>query len=205
MSQASASVNQLVLHDSAMSEWLNTETKALLQNVPPEKLAPPDTVGFTLVLLSRTEDQKRLRRALTRAGCNQAAASQIVLTGLCPQVVAVGMTAEDAMLGQFELACCDSVAVFIRDDVVAKNDQLYLTELYAELSSSEEFELVAIDIHFVPDDDRGKRYLQQFLGVRELLPEWSGPPLRQKVLQKKARIMRHWADKIGADVRAAEL
>ena len=35
-----------------MTNWLDTETKALLQGVPPEKFAPPDTATFTLVLLT---------------------------------------------------------------------------------------------------------------------------------------------------------
>ena len=33
-------------------DWLDTETKALLQRSPPEKLAPPDTATFSLVLLA---------------------------------------------------------------------------------------------------------------------------------------------------------
>jgi hypothetical protein len=33
-------------------KWLDTETKALLQGVPPEKLASPATATFTLVLLA---------------------------------------------------------------------------------------------------------------------------------------------------------
>ncbi len=38
-----------------MSTWLDTETKALLQQVPPEKLAPPDTGKFTLVILHKKQ------------------------------------------------------------------------------------------------------------------------------------------------------
>jgi hypothetical protein len=185
----------------AMSQWLDTETRAILQGAPPEKLAPPDAVGFTLVLLSKTNDQERLRQALAKAGCTNPAASEVILTSPCPQVVAVGMTAEDAMLGQFELACCDSAAVFIRDEVVAGNDQPYLSDVYAKLSSSSEFQPVGIDIHSVPNDDQGRRYLQQFLGVHEFFLEWIGLPLHQTVMKKKARMMRHWGEKIGADVR----
>ena len=33
-------------------DWLDTETKALLQASPPEILAPPATEGFTLILLA---------------------------------------------------------------------------------------------------------------------------------------------------------
>ena len=35
-----------------MKTWLDTETKAMLRKSPPSKLAPPNTKGFTLVLLS---------------------------------------------------------------------------------------------------------------------------------------------------------
>jgi hypothetical protein len=50
----------------SMSSWLDTETKAILQGVPPTRQAPTDTIGFTLVLLSRTENSRRLREALAR-------------------------------------------------------------------------------------------------------------------------------------------
>jgi hypothetical protein len=36
-----------------MCKWLDTETKAMLQQAPPQKYAPPDTGMFTLVLLKR--------------------------------------------------------------------------------------------------------------------------------------------------------
>lgn len=188
-----------------MSEWLDTETRAILQGVPPEKLAPPDTVGFTLVLLSKTNDQERLRQAFARAVCTGPAASDAVLTSSCPQVVAIRMTAEDAMIGQFEFACCDSAAVFIRDEVVADNDKSYLSGLYLELSSSEEFQPVVIEVYSVPNDDQGRRYVRQFLGVYESLLERARLPLHQTVMKKKARVMRHWGMKIGADVRMASL
>ncbi len=45
-----------------MSTWLDTETKALLQHVPPEKYAPPATGTFALVLLKKGEDLVRQRR-----------------------------------------------------------------------------------------------------------------------------------------------
>ena len=187
-----------------MSEWLDTETKAILQGSPPEKLAPPGTAGFTLVLLSKTSDQRRLRQALARVRSSESAALDAILAEPCPTTVAAGLTEEDAMFGQFELACCDCPAVFIRDEVVAEDDHSYLSELYAELSASWEFQPVVIEIHSAPSDDRGRRFMRQFLGVDESFLERVQLPLRERVLRKKARIMLHWGRKIGADVRAAE-
>ena len=44
-----------------MNSWLDPETEALLQKLPPDKQAPPDIDGFTLVLLSVDRaDLKRL-------------------------------------------------------------------------------------------------------------------------------------------------
>ena len=186
-----------------MSEWFDTETKALLQNAPPEKLAPPGTLGFTLVLLSKTDDPVRLRYAATKAGWLEAAFNA-ALTNHCPLALATGLTLDDAMLAQFELACCDSAAVFIRDEVVAENDHGYLSELYSELSSSEEFQPIGVQVHSVPHDDHGRRYLQQFLGADEKSPQRIRIPLHLMVMKKKARIMCYWARKIGADVTMAK-
>ena len=49
-----------------MSEWLDTETKAMLQQTPPQKLALPDTGIFALVLLQKGNNPTRIRRALAR-------------------------------------------------------------------------------------------------------------------------------------------
>ena len=143
-----------------MSEWWDTETKALLQNVPPEKLAPPDTVGFTVVLLTKTEAM-RLQQAATRTGW-LVSAFHTAVTSRCPCPLLTGLTLDDAMLAQFELACCDSAAVFVRDEVVAENDRVYLSELYAELSSSEEFEQVGIEIRDVPQASKESGFCCSF-------------------------------------------
>ena len=185
-----------------MSDWLDTETKAILQGGPPDKLAPADTAGFTLVLLSKSSDRKRLGQALAKAGCRDPGVSIAILDGKRPQVVATGLTMDDALLGQFELACCDSAAVFLRDAIVAEDDREYLSKLYAGLLAGEEFAPVEIEIHAIPRDDRGGRFLGQFLGraADDRLFQ-VGLPLRQTVIHKKARLMLHWGGKIGADVR----
>ncbi|MHB0961529.1 MAG: hypothetical protein ACYC0X_26425 [Pirellulaceae bacterium] len=183
-----------------MSEWCDTETKALLQNVPPEKLAPPDTLGFTVVLLTKKATQ--LQQAATRAGW-LASAFTTAVTSRCPCPLLTGLMLDDAKLAQFELACCDSAAVFVRDEVVAENDRVYLSELYAELSSSEEFQPVGIEVRDVPASEQGKRFLLQFLGADEKSLEVFRLPLHLQVMRKKARIMCYWGRKINAHVRVA--
>jgi hypothetical protein len=186
-----------------MSEWLDTEAKAILQRTPPEKLAPADTAGYTLVLLSKTSDQERLRQALAKVPCCDPAASNAIFASPCPHVVATGLTAEDAMFGQFELACCDCAAVFVRDEVIAEDDRSYLSRLYAELSDSEEFRPVGIEIHAVPNDERGRRFMRQFVGTDLTFLQRVALALHETVMEKKARMMWHWGRKIGADVRMA--
>jgi hypothetical protein len=185
-----------------MSEWLDTETKAILDGVPPSRLAPPDAVGFTLVLLAKSNDPMRLREALAKVRSLDSSRWSAVLAGECPQIVGKGLALDDAILGQFELACCDSAAVFLRDEIVADDDRDYLCRLYMDLLRGEEFELVTIELQSVPFDDRGRRFLRQFLGsaAAGVLVQ-IGLPLRQAVMRKKARIMRHWGREIGADVR----
>ncbi len=183
-----------------MPDWLDTETKAILQGVPPDKLAPPDTVGFTLVLLRESDSRKRLEEGLAKAGCCDSRASVAVVRE-CPQVLAAGLTLEDALLGQFELACCDSIAVLLRDAVVAANDRAYLLEVYSDLLNAEEFQPMGIEIRSVPNDHRGRRFLDQFVGSEEIGGQAIRFPVRLKVMRKKARLMGHWGKKIGADVR----
>ena len=179
-----------------MSEWLDTETKAILEGAGKAELAPPDTQSFTLVLLSKSSDQDRLRQALAKAGCSDPATLRRLLASPCPCAAAAGLTLEEAMFGQFELACCDRAAVFLRDDVVAENDLQYLSRLYDDLALSEEFRPAEIEIHFVPRDEHGARYVRQFLGVDERFLERVGLPLQRTVMEKKARMMWHWGKKI---------
>jgi hypothetical protein len=45
--------------------WLDTETKAALQKLPPEELAPATTDAFAVVVLSQSSPDNRVRQ--TRA------------------------------------------------------------------------------------------------------------------------------------------
>jgi hypothetical protein len=115
-----------------MFTWLDTETKAMLQQAPPEKLAPPDTGMFTLVLLQKGNDLTRIVQALTRIPGLSREKAEHLAKWACPLRVAGSLSLGDAMLGQFELVCCDSIAVFLRDEVVASAERQYLVELYQQ-------------------------------------------------------------------------
>ena len=100
-----------------MSDWLDTETKAMLLAEVPDKLAPPEVAGFSLVLLEMGGDRVRVLRTLPTLGPLLPGVSQRILAGTCPLILCKELSLEAAMLGQFELICCDAVAVFLRDEV----------------------------------------------------------------------------------------
>ena len=105
------------------------------------------------------------------------------------------------MLGQFELICCDSISVFLRTEVVASAEPWYLTQLYRQFRQSPEFESIPITIVSVPNTVLGERFVDQFLGGMEVVGSMASGSLRcENVMRKKARIMAHWAKKIGAEI-----
>jgi hypothetical protein len=179
-----------------MMDWLDTETKALLQKLPPEKLAPPDTVAFTLVMLAvRGQNRHGLVRAVRQAAQVSAEEAERILTRGLPLSVKTGLSYADAQIAQFELICCDAVSVIIVDDVVAGAPADYLRELYADLQNIDEFELVPVRINYIPDDPGGKAFCDRFLDGRR-----PNLPAVVELMRKKARIMEHWARKIGGSV-----
>lgn len=174
---------------SESTDWLDTQTKAQLAADPPDKLAPPIVSGFSLVLLQRGPDRLRVERILTRLVVNLASISTE-----CPCVVRRGLSLADALLGQFEFICADSISIFVGDEVAQNAPPTYLNDLFGRLRKSPEFQLVTVCVRSVPDDDRGIRFLEQFFGHALKLPA------TQVVAYKKARIMQHWASKLGAVV-----
>ena len=183
-----------------MNTWLDTETKALLQRLPPEKLAPPDTGIFTLVLLAfQRKSLERLVAAVERV--REAARGEAikVLALPLPTPIKRGLSHEDALLGQFDLIACDAVSVFLADEVVSDAPASYLTKLYADVRESLEFELVSVRIESVPSDTKGRNFLDRFIGVAT--PQL---PRELTAMKKKARIMEHWAAKIGGRVEVGE-
>ncbi len=186
-----------------MENWLDTETKAILHRRPPEKLAPPMAGPFTLVLIARGPDQRRLARALQRSCPLSEAQVRAILRQPDPIAVAKGFSLDDATLGQFEFVCCDSSSVFLEDAVFQEAEEAYLNNLYSWLRESREFEELPIRIWFVPESDGGLRFLDQFFGWDHQTFDRMMPRkgvLVQQMMRKKARIMAHWAAKIGAEV-----
>jgi hypothetical protein len=176
-----------------METWLDTETRALLQRSPPNKLAPPDTARFTLVLLAITgSGRERLLETVRRVLECSPQDALLVLAQPLPVPLKSGLAHEDALLGQFELACCDAISVFLADEVAAHGASDYLTDLYGRLLQSPEFEIVSMRLESIPENPQGEDFLRQFVGrtVRHF-------PIELKVLRKKARIMEHLAAKIG--------
>lgn len=185
-----------------MSVWFDTQTRALLQQMPPEKLAPPDTGTFSLVLLDKGKNVARLMQSLTRVpGVSRAKATDLV-THACPIAVADQLSIADAMLGQFELVCSDSVSVFLCDEVISSAGPYYLSDLYSQLRASSEFETVQVNLAGLPESDLGLRFIEQFIGDSEdsTLSSLKDYRYSGMMMNKKARLMAYWARKIGAEV-----
>lgn len=182
-----------------MNTWLDTETKAMLQKSPPNKLAPPHTKGFTLVLLSiYRHHPERLTRAIQRICSDSKERAIARLNQALPITLKVQLTEADALLGQFELICCDAVSVFISDKVIKHGESKYLIDLWNTLLRSDEFAETNVAVDSIPDSEAGADFIDQFLG------SYDGSPKTVTVPYKKARIMNHWGSKIGAHIQLAD-
>jgi hypothetical protein len=181
--------------------WLDTETRGVLGNGGDPKLAPPKSGEFALVLIKKGAERQRLWRAIHRIkNCKEAEARRLVLSHP-PLIIDRGLTLEEALQGQFELICCDSVSAFFRSEVILGQDENYLAELYRKVLASPEFRPVRVDVLEVPETESGQRFVDQFLG-----PPLPGQKRRVKRFSsiapfKKARIMTHWGARIGAPVQ----
>jgi len=112
-----------------------------------------------------------------------------------PRLLKTGLSYENALFDQFELISCDAVSVFVADDVVREAVPGYLSSLFGVLLKSDEFELVSVLIEYLPESEKGEEFRNRFLGRRRCLF-----PAEMKFMRKKARIMQHWAAKIGGRV-----
>lgn len=169
-------------------DWLDTQTKAELQGNPPPKFAPSAEAAFSIILLTRGRDNHRVDSVVEQFVSNPLSAQ-----AACPFIVRRGLTETEALEIQFELICVDSIAVFVGDEVVDNASRDYLVELYETLLHSSEFQPTRVEVSSIPLNDKGTQFLKQFFGQRQL-------PIYQLVARKKARILRHWAAKIGAEV-----
>ena len=178
--------------------WLDTQTKELLQKVRDEKLAPPKIPGFALVLLREGQDRERLVGAVVEINkCNRFEAAALVRQPL-PATINRDLTEDDALWGQFELICCNAISIFVRTEVLMQNDKDYLGPLFAKVLESPEFVPTVVDITDIPSTEPGEKFIEQFLGekpVNRIFPATVIMPF------KKARIMEHWATRIGATLK----
>lgn len=171
-----------------MMNWLDTETKELLQRLPPEKFAPPDTEAFSLILLAAEgADHTALARVVQRLADATEDGTERLVHSQLPICVKQGLSYSDAQIAQFELICCDAISVIVADRVVANAPADYLTDLFAMLRQIDEFELVTVRIDCIPDSPSGREFYDRFFCGPK--PALAGPI---KLMRKKARIMQHW-------------
>jgi hypothetical protein len=181
-------------------DWLDTETKASLQRSPPKKLAPPNTATFTVVLLAvHGHNRPALVRAVQRAAQVSADEATSIVSRPLPAQVKKGLTYLDGQIAQFELIACDAISVIIPDEVVATGSAHYLAELYSSLQNIDEFETVPVRVEAIPDDPKGQAFCEIFFGGQK-----PTLPAVVRAMRKKARIMQHWAEKIGGHVTVVQ-
>ena len=133
--------------------WLDTETKELLQKVQDEKLAPPKTAEFGLVLVRKGNDYNRLTRAVVQINkCSERDAAKLA-SSQPPVVINPDLTEGEALWGQFELICSDAISLFLRSEVLEQNDRAYLDKLFNQVSHSDEFKPCTICLVEVPQTD----------------------------------------------------
>jgi hypothetical protein len=186
--------------DLSMSNTPERKTQAKGRRAPPWKLAPPDTATFTLVLLDvGCFDRSRVACAAERIVRDANVDVRARLAGPLPLALEHGLSHADALLGQFELVCCDCISVFICDQVLASASSKYLTDLFARLRASPEFDLVAARLESVPLGPDGLKFSDRFLGRM-----YAELPLDLRIMRKKARSMAQAAESIGARLILSE-
>jgi len=171
----------------------------MIDTLPSNKSLQPMPVG-AVVFSSRLSSGmvfKRLIRALQRTNkCTEHEATNLACSRL-PYVVNHGLTEAEALYGQFELICCDSISAFIRSQVLSgQNDKSYLETLLQQILASPEFRPTQIEIYDVPETEAGQKFLDQFRGL-------TIPSVKKHAVVvpfKKAGIMHHWAARIGARI-----
>lgn len=181
--------------------WLDTQTKEILQKNHDPKLAPAKAAEFSLVLIHHGTSHQQLIRAICRINeCSESEASKLACQP-APLTIHSDLTQEEALFGQFELICCDAIGVFIRSEILEQNDKSYIQTLFQTVQQSPEFMPTKIDVLEIPATESGERFVDQFLGAP--LPGQKRRVSRFSVWVpfKKARIMNHWATRIGARIK----
>ena len=76
-----------------------------------------------------------------------------------------------------------------------------------QFRGSPEFENGKVTIASVPQTAMGERFVDQFLGGANIIPRLVTAGLHSycgNMMRKKARIMSHWAQKMGAEIAVAD-
>src|SRR6478735_8749899 len=178
--------------------WLAPQAKEILQKEHDPKLAPPKVAEFALVLVRKGVAHRRIIRAVTEINrCSEADATGLV-NRPTPVIINLDLTEEEALSGQSELICCDSISVFIRSEVLEQSDKAYLESLFKQVLQSIEFSPTTVRVIRVPESEAGAKFIDQFLGGR--FPKRNSP-VTLEVPFKKARMMKHRATQIGAEIQ----
>lgn len=172
----------------------------MLQREPPDKLAPAKLPDYSVVMLEAGADRERMVRAMRRINDCSELEARTLLDGRLPRVISPDLSYHMAGLAQFELVCCDAVSVVIPSEVIVAAEPAYLRNLFAKLRQSDEFQGVTLRLESLPSGDVSLRFLDQFLGVEEVWANAQRFPVDLRMFYKKARIMTHWGNKIGAEV-----
>jgi len=180
------------------NSWFDTEIKAALQKLPPQKLSPATIVSFAVVVLSLGSIANHAWQvgAIHKVVGTSLQDAELQVNRTLPFVLKRELTLSDAMLAQFELACADVISIFLSDHVVTNGDSGYLASLYRDLLRADEFQIVTVRVVSIPDGETGRSFADQFIA-----PDLRAFPCEFVAIRKKARIMTHWAKKIGAIVR----
>jgi len=182
-------------------DWLDTETKEILQKTQEPKQTLSKVAEFALVMIHKGVDSRRLVRAICRINeCGTAKALELAHQP-SPLVLNPDLTHAEAVLGQFELICCDAPSAILRSEVALQGDKAYLQETLMKIWRSPEFRVVTLQLDDIPVNNAGEKFVDQFLGMtlEQLLK--LGFPRRFGMPAKKARIMKHWAARIGAQAQ----
>jgi hypothetical protein len=176
-------------------DWLDTETRAMLCAEPPQKITAIGIESYSLLLLKHGNDRRRTEDVVTMIRTD----NPILLVDY-PFVVAQEMTLDEALAGQFALACCDCISAVVRDEVICGASRDYLNSLNKQVKESSEFEMVGVTITQIPHTEEGRRFCWQFLG----LAAGMAVPAARQFFRKKARLMQHWAERCGIDFQINE-
>jgi len=184
-----------------MNNWLDPQTKAILEPIPPKKNSGIAIGEYSLVVIRISADYQFIGRALERIGTDSSV-SQVnsLLENHSGVIVKAGLSYEAALMGQFELICADTHSVFLDSEIPTFSDPAYLRELISRLSKSTEFVPTKVGLTELPKTNQGVRFEEQFFSPlnRPLNLPWTG-----NVPRKKARIMKHWAVKFGIPFNAS--